>query len=336
MTARPRVVLAEPIHPSGLERLREFTDVEVAPGTAASDLYPALDGADALIVRASPVDASLMVDRPSLRVIGRHGAGTDNIDLEAAARHRITVVNTPSSNTETVAEYVVMMAQLLVRRILDQSEALRTGRFSDRGRSLPGHVAAADLVGGEARGTTLGVVGAGQIGQAVARRAQQLGMQVAAYDPVVDPSVLRASDIEVHSSLHALLGSVDVVSLHVPGGPATRGLIGATELRSMRPGTFLINAARGDVIDAYALRDAVRQGRLGGAVIDVFDPEPPPVDHPLLDEPGVLVTPHVAGVTQRALEQLSIDVAQGVLDVLAGRMPQHPVVSGGSASSPSA
>ena len=182
----------------------------------------------------------------------------------------------------------------------------------------------------------VGLGGAGQIGQAVARRAQQLGMKVAAYDPVVDPSVLRTLDIDAHSSLHALLSSVDVVSLHVPGGPATRGLIGVAELRSMRPGAYLINAARGDVIDAHALRDAVLQGRLGGAAIDVFDPEPPPVDHPLLDVPGVLVTPHVAGVTERALERMSIDVAQGVLDVLAGRAPQHPVVSVGSASSPSA
>jgi D-3-phosphoglycerate dehydrogenase len=311
--AGPIVVVLEPIHRSGIDRLAEHCTVVQLAGPADPGLAEALATADALIVRSTRVTAETIAAAPSLRVIGRHGAGTDNIDLDAAAARGIAVVNTPRSNTESVAEYVITVALMLLKRIDEVSTALRSGRFTPEHGSLPGQVDRAMLVGREAAGTRLGLVGAGAIGRSVARRAQALGMTVVAYDPFIAPEAL-ALGIEFTPDLDSLLASVDIVSLHVPGGNGA--LITAERLALMQPASLLINAARGELVDPGALADALRSGHLAGAAIDVYNPEPPAADSPLFAAPNLITTPHMAAMTREALVRMSADVADGVIDAL--------------------
>ncbi len=307
-----RVVLLEPIHPAGVALLEAVTHVTVLGGTDDPRLRHAVAEADALIVRSTRVDAGLIAAGPRLRVIGRHGAGLDNIDLVAAESAGIAVVNTPRSNTESVAEYVIGTMFQLVKRIDDVRGALRAGAFSP-GSSLPGQVDRLGLVGREISGLRLGLVGAGAIGRAVARRASALGMTVGAYDPFVSAAAMSELGITAHKSLESLLAGSDVVSLHLPGGPEARGILSADRLSLMPPGAVLINAARGELVDIDALIDAVTTGSLAGAAVDVFDPEPPARDAAILHTPGIIATPHMAAMTAEALERMAVEVATGVL-----------------------
>lgn len=312
MTA-PVIVVLEPIHVSGIELLTVGCTVHQLTGPADPRLASLLADADALIVRSTRVTAELMAAAPRLRVIGRHGAGTDNIDLGAAESRGITVVNTPRSNTESVAEYVITVALMLLKRIDEVSVRLRSGAFAPELGSLPGQVDRGGLIGREAHGTRLGLIGAGAIGRSVARRALALGMKVSAYDPFVSPEALELG-IQFEPDLDALIASADIVSLHVPGGNGP--LITAEKLALMQHGSLLINAARGELVDVAALVAALESGRLAGAAVDVYDPEPPAVDSPLFDTPNLIATPHMAAMTREALVRMSSDVCHGVLAAL--------------------
>jgi D-3-phosphoglycerate dehydrogenase len=311
----PRVVLIEPIHPAGIALLRAATDVVVLDGPDDARAPEVIARADAMIVRSTPVGAGLIAAGPRLRVIGRHGAGLDNIDLAAAESAGIAVINTPRSNTESVAEYVVGAMFQLVKRMDEVRAALREGAFSS-GSSLPGQVDRLGLIGREIGGLRMGLVGAGAIGRAVAGRASALGMSVGAYDPFVSAAAMSELGMGVHDSLESLLAASDVVSLHLPGGPEARGIISAARLSLMPSGSVLINAARGGLVDTEALVEAVRTGRLAGAAVDVFDHEPPAVDAAILHTPGIIATPHMAAMTAEALERMAVDVAKGVLEAL--------------------
>lgn len=313
---RPRVLVLEPIHPSGTELLEQSCDVHQLTGPHDPDLVRLLPTADGLIVRSTWVGEELLSGAARLRVIGRHGAGLDNIDLEFAKARQIRVMNTPRSNTESVAEYVITVALMMIKRIPEVSRRLRAGDFTAERGSLPGQVDRASLNGREAAGLILGLVGAGAIGRSVARRAQSLGIEVRAYDPFVPSETMQEFGIAPVETLDELLRSVDMVSLHIPGGGDNAALIGWEQLAAMRPGSWLINAARGDLIDKGAVLAAVESGHLAGAAIDVFDPEPPAADDPLLGHDNIIVTPHMAAMTKEALERMSVDIATAVIGVL--------------------
>jgi D-3-phosphoglycerate dehydrogenase len=308
MTA-PFIVVLEPIHASGIESLTADCTVHQLTGPADPRLADLLPNADALIVRSTKVTAELIAAAPRLRVIGRHGAGTDNIDLVAADSRGITVVNTPRSNTESVAEYVITVALMLLKRIDEVSVRLRSGAFTPELGSLPGQVDRGGLVGREAHGARIGLVGAGAIGRSVARRALALGMKVSAYDPFVSPEALELG-IEFEPDLDSLLATADIVSLHVPGGNGP--LITAEKIALMKPGSLLINAARGELVDVVALVAALESGQLDGAAVDVYDPEPPATDSPLFTAPNLIATPHMAAMTREALVRMSSDVCRDV------------------------
>lgn len=310
---RPVVVVLESIHQSGIALLSERCTVLELNGPNDPKLPEALRTADALVVRSTQVSDEMIAAGTRLRVIGRHGAGTDNICMARAAAAGVIVVNTPRSNTESVAEYVITVTLMLLKRIGEVSDRLRVGGFTAELGSLPGQVDRAGLIGREAAGVTLGLVGAGAIGRSVASRALALGMRVIAYDPFVSPEA-EAAGVEFVPDLSALLSSADVVSLHVPGGKGV--LIGAAELATMREGAILINAARGELVDPEALADALVSRRLSGAAVDVFSPEPPDVTHRLFAAPNLIVTPHMAAMTREALVRMSTDVAIGVLEAL--------------------
>ncbi|MFI6228838.1 NAD(P)-dependent oxidoreductase [Micromonospora echinospora] len=305
----PRILLTEPIAAAGMDLLHAAGDVHVAGVTDPVALAAGpLATADALVVRSSPVTAGMLESARRLRVVGRHGAGLDGIDLAAADRLGIPVVSTPGANAESVAEFVILAALTLARQLPQAVASLAGGDFP-AGRSLPASVVAAGLTGTMLTGRTLGLVGLGAIGRAVATRARGLGMTVLGYDVALTtpPEGVRPVDLD------ELLREADVVSLHVPQTAQTTGLIGVDALARMRPDALLVNTARAGVVDRTAVLAALDAGRLRGYAVDVFAPEPPDPDDPLLRHPRVLATPHMAAMTHDALDAMAVAVARGVI-----------------------
>ncbi len=308
-----RVLVAEPLAPEGVELLRAQHEVDERPGLSRDELCGSIGDYDALVVRSQVnVDAELIAAGRRLVVVGRAGVGVDNVDLDAATRAGITVVNAPTGNTIAAAEHTLALLFAIARRIAAADASVRRGEWK---RS--------QFTGVELRGKTLGIVGLGKIGQAIADRARALEMRVLGADPYVTPEQAALHGVEL-TDLDALLAGADVVTVHVPLTRATRGLIGPATLARMKPGAFLLNVARGGCIDEAAVADALRSGRLGGAGIDVFDSEPP-AGSPLLDAPNTVLTPHLGASTEEAQVLVAEEVADQVLDVLAGRPARYAV-----------
>lgn len=304
--------------PSGLPfapAQRALIDYRAHDTTAPSEVAERVADACIVIVNKVKLGEAEMAAAPSLRRICISAAGTDNIDLQAAAARQISVFNVPDYGSEAVAEHAIATLFALRRQLLSYAAAARDGRWS-QSPAFCWH-------GPEIRnlsGSLLGVVGRGRIGQATARMAQALGMRV-----VFAQRDGRASAAD-EWPLDALLAQADAVSLHLPLTPQTRGLMNAERLARMKPDAVLINTGRGAVVDAQALADALRAGRLAGAAIDVLDVEPPPPSHPLLaaDVPGLLLTPHVAWASREAQARLASRLVDLVVDGLAALTPPTP------------
>jgi D-3-phosphoglycerate dehydrogenase len=296
------IVVADPISQRGLELLRKPGWNVITPSKDA--LTASLATADALIVRsATQVTAQILEAAPNLRVIGRAGVGVDNVDLDAATRRGVLVMNTPGGNAVSVAEHTLALLMSVARRIPQHSAAIHAGRWEKSGSQ-----------GVELRGKTLGLVGLGRVGNEVARRARAMEMLVIAYDPYVSENAARDAGVEL-SGLNELLERSDFVSLHAALSPATEKLINAEKLAHFKPGAVLINAARGELVDEPALADALRSGKLSGAGLDVFAEEPPK-NSPLLGLTNAVFTPHIAGSTREAQEEVGTLIAQQVCDFL--------------------
>lgn len=306
----PRVLVADPIAEEGIRRLREHAEVDVRPRQSPAALRQMIPDYDALVVRSETrVDAALIDAGNRLRVIGRAGAGVDNIDVEAATRRGILVLNAPSGNTVAAAEHTMAMMLAVARHVPQADQAVKGGHW-ERSR----------FVGTELRDKVLGIVGLGNIGSEVARRAQAFGMHVIAADRVVSED--RAAQLRVRLvPLEALLDQSDFVTLHVPLTPETRHLIDARALARLKPTARVINVARGGVVDESALFDALSEGRLAGAALDVFEQEPPG-ENPLLRLPQVVTTPHLGASTEEAQISVAVDVADQIVMVLAGGQPR--------------
>jgi (S)-sulfolactate dehydrogenase len=301
-----RIVITEFMDAPAVERLARQFDVDYRPKLVDDPraLEAALPAADAWIVRnRTPVRGALLEAAARVRVIGRLGVGLDNIDMEACARRGITVIPATGANAESVAEYVIAAALLLLRGAYSSTRAVEAGTWPRQTLSQ----------GREASGKVMGLVGFGGIGRLTARKATALGMRVVAHDPQVhdgDPC-WRESDAQPRD-LDTLLRESDVVSLHVPLTDATRGLLGREKLGLMKPDAILVNTARGGIVDEAVLADRLREGRLGGAALDVFDVEPLPAGSPLVGAPRLLLTPHIAGVTLESNERVSALIAERV------------------------
>jgi D-3-phosphoglycerate dehydrogenase / 2-oxoglutarate reductase len=297
-----RVVVADKISPRGLELLKRSGWDVVAP--SAGELAGALADADALVVRsATRVTDDLLAGAPRLRVVGRAGAGVDNIDVPACTRRGILVMNTPGSNAVSVAEHTFALLLSLARMVPRLDASVHAGRWEKGG-----------AMGSELRGKTLGLVGLGRVGFAVARRALGFEMRVVACDPYVSPEVARAEDIEM-VAFEDLLARADCITLHASLGPGTERIINDAALAKMKRGAWLVNTARGELVDEAALAEALRSGRLAGAALDVFQAEPPS-GSPLTGLPNVVATPHVAGSTVEAQEEVGVLIAEQVYDYL--------------------
>ncbi len=291
--------------------------VELA--TSADALEPHLADCEALISTAfTPITRAILEKAPRLRFIQVAGVGVDHVDLDAARALGITVAAVTGANTVSVAEHVVMVALAMMRGLIPAHNMLARGEWS-----LPYWIAhARDL-----QGKTVGIVGMGRIGREVAARLLPFGVTTFYYDvnplPPEQEEALGATYLE----LDVLLPECDVITLHMPLTPETRGMFNKARLQRMKYGAFLINTARAELVDTDALVEAL-QGHLGGAAIDVFHPEPPPPDHPLLKLPNVILTPHGAGVTQEAQQRIAQGVIQNMLRFLEGRPLADVVVEG--------
>ncbi len=295
-----RVLVSDPLTARAIEMLRGAPGISVAEraGLSESDLLPLVTGIDAWIVRGgTKVTRRLIEAAPKLRWIGRAGAGLDNIDVAAAKELRIEVRNVPGANAVAVAELVFGLLLALLRQIPAADASVRRGEW-DKGR----------FGGRELRGKTLGIVGLGKIGGAVARRAAGFEMSCLGFDPLVPEAAARAMGAEP-VSLDELLSRSDIVTLHAPMTPETKGMIGATQIARMRTGAILVNAARGGLVDEGALLEALERGALSGAGLDVFAEEPPR-DSPLRNHPRVVVTPHVGAATVEAQEAVGEEIVK--------------------------
>lgn len=303
-----RVLVTDGIDQEGIDLLRAEPQlqVDVVPTLPPVELLERIGAYDAVIVRsATKVTTEVIARGARLKAIGRAGVGIDNIALKSATAHGIAVINSPAGNTMAVAELFFASVLALLRHIPAADASMKAGKW-DRGK----------LVGHELFGRTLSVVGVGPIGGEVAARARAFGMRVMAFDPYVSDSRLQALQIQRAVSLEALLASADILTVHTPLTEETRGLIGREALARLAPSAIVVNLARGGIIDQGALIEALEQGRIGGAVLDVFDVEPLPPDHPLRRAPNVILTPHLGASTAEAQRNVAVDACAAVRDAL--------------------
>ena len=305
MSTKPRILITDKIASSGIEYLQEHdaVDVSVQTGLTPEALLTELPSYDGLIVRSSTkVTAEVIDAASSLQIIGRAGIGVDNIDVDAATRRGIIVMNTPEGNMNTAAEHTISMLLALSRAIPQASAEVKAGIWERH-----------KFLGVEVVNKTLGVVGLGRIGGLVVRKAQGLGMQTIAYDPYISNDAAQKMGVEL-MSLPDLLQRADYVTVHTPMTSETKALIGREELKLVKRGAQMINCARGGIIDEEALYESLVNGTVAGAALDVFVQEPPAADHPLLQLDNVICTPHLGAQTEEAQERVAIGVAEQMLD----------------------
>lgn len=303
-----RVLACDGIDAAAVQRIRDAGhEVVEAKGLAGAALVAALDGVHGLLVRsATKVTAEVAAGAKSLKVVVRAGTGLDNVDRAACEQHGIAVRNTPNANSVSVAELTFALLLSLERHVAPAAADLRNGRWEKT--KYAGH---------EIAGRTLGILGFGRIGREVALRARAFGMQVIAHDPMVHAAPAGFDWVGMPGR-DGLFSGCDVLTLHVPLTPETRHSIGAREFALMRPGSILINASRGGVVDESALHAALTGGPLRAAAVDVFESEPAPADHPLLALPNVLALPHLGASTAEAQRRAGNDAVDTLLEVLAG------------------
>jgi len=313
MSEPVKIVIAEKISASALDQLREPGWIVLTADQVKGKLKEELQSADALIVRSVvQADAALLAHAKQLRVIGRAGVGVDNIDLDAATRQGIAVMNTPGANAAAVAEHTMAMMLAMARHLCRADALTHAGRWEKK-----------SLQGTELRGKTLGIIGLGRIGMEVARRARAFGMELVGHDPFVSIAVAKEQAIRL-ATLDELYTSADYITLHVGLTPQTTGMIHAEALKKMKPGVRLVNCARGELVNEGDLVKALEAGHVAAAALDVFIEEPL-TNSPLLAMQNVILTPHIGGSTFEAQEAVGVQIAQQVREYLKHGVIQNAV-----------
>lgn len=309
-----RIIITDGLEAAGQELLAAEARVDDRSGIAPEELASILNDYDGLIVRSrTKVTRALLNAAPNLKVVGRAGVGVDNIDLAAAKEQGVTVVNSPTATTTAVAELALALMLDLARRTPAADASMKQGAWEKKA-----------LKGNELYGKTLGIIGVGNIGGAVAQRAAAFGMRIIGFDAWLPAEKIRANGAEP-VSLEDLYAQADYISLHVPMTDETRGMIGTAAFASMKDGVRLVCTARGGVIAEDALLAALDSGKAAGAGLDVFAQEPPGKT-PLVTHPGVVATPHIGAQTEEAQERAAVDIASEILNVLNGRTLRWKVV----------
>jgi D-3-phosphoglycerate dehydrogenase / 2-oxoglutarate reductase len=312
-----RILVVEPIAPAALDVLAADHDGETRVGASRADVLATLaeGGWDAIVVRSQTrVDAELLAAAgPRLGVIGVASVGIDGIDVDAATRAGIMVVNAPTGNTIAAAEHTMALMLALLRHVPDAAASVARGEWN-RSR----------YTGNELRAKTLGIIGLGKIGRAVARRAAAFEMRILAADPYLTEEQAAEAGAKL-VGLPELLHRSDVITVHTPLTPQTRGLLSRAQLEATKPGAFVLNVARGGIVDERALADALGSGQLAGAAVDVYSAEPMAPDNPLRDAPNVVLTPHLGASTSEAQDRVGMEMAEQVQMALAGVTPPYAV-----------
>ena len=309
-----RLLLSQDIHPEGRKIIDGKFDISLPADTSQEALVRAASRAEGIILRTtSSVTAEVIAAAPELKIVSRTGAGVDNVDVEAATARGILVCNLPAVNNLSVAEHTIAMILSLAKDLPAMDRAVRGGAWKERnaGRAV------------ELEGKTLGIVGMGNIGSLVARKCRRgLGMKILAYDPYVADK-FAAEDYRFVSRLEELFAEADFVTLHCPNIPETKGMITRELLASMKAGAWIVNCARGGVVDEDALCEVLREKKIAGAALDVFSAEPPPPGSPLVKLENVIVSPHAAALTREATIRMSTEAAQAVVDFFSGKKPRY-------------
>ncbi len=314
---KPKLFMTREIPERGLKKIREQFEVDLWPEEAPPPkdvIIERVRDKDALVsLLTDPIDAEVMDSAPNLRIVAQYAVGFDNIDVKAATERGIYVTNTPGVLTETVADFAFALLLAVARRVVEADHYVRSGQWKVAWHPLM-------MLGTDVHGATLGIVGMGRIGQAVARRAKGFGMKILYYDIVERPEIEREVGAK-RVDLETLLRESDFVSLHVPLLPETHHMIGERELKMMKPTAFLINTARGKVIDQAALYRALKEGWIAGAALDVFEQEPIPPDDPLLQLKNVVLAPHAASASIETRSRMADIVAENLIAFKEGKVP---------------
>jgi D-3-phosphoglycerate dehydrogenase / 2-oxoglutarate reductase len=316
----PHVLVVGPLRPEGRELLERQPGLtfDILEQPTASSIMAAMPETDAIVLRTAPITAAMIEAAPQLKVISRHGVGYDNVDMAAMNARRIPMALAVSSNRVAVAEHAFLMLLELLKHGRAFDRAVRADDWGSRFRLIPLELA----------GRTLLIVGFGRIGREVAERCAAFGMAVMVHDPYVQANVIEAAgDYRSIPDWEAALPETDVLTVHLPLGPDSRGLIGSEELKALPRHAFVINAARGGIVDEAALHAALTSGAIAGAGLDVFDQEPPPPDHPLFTLDNVVLSPHNAGLSKEAAIRMAISTARNALAGIDGKLDPSMVVN---------
>jgi D-3-phosphoglycerate dehydrogenase len=302
-----KVLVSDKLSDSGLNVLRSAPGIEVdyRPGLSEQELAEAIVDYDALIIRSgSKVTAKVLEKADSLQVVGRAGIGVDNVDVPAASRKGVVVMNTPTGNAVTTAEHAISLLMSMARKIPQATSSTKGGKWEKN-----------KFEGTEITGKTLGIIGMGNIGRIVADRAQGLKLKVIAFDPVLSSEKAASLGLEL-VSLESLFERSDFITIHAPLTPETKNLISEGAMKKMKKGVMIVNAARGGIVDERALAKAITEGQVGGAALDVFAKEPVEQDNPLLKLDQVVITPHLGASTAEAQDRVAQEIAEQVVDYL--------------------
>jgi D-3-phosphoglycerate dehydrogenase len=310
-----QVLLPQDVAQPGKDYLRDRGyEIKMGSGLTVEAIAADVVDCDAILARTAPFPAKVLEAGKRLKVISRHGVGYDNIDVARATELGIWVTFAPESNANTVAEHAIGCILTLARNFIQLDRGVRTGNWDIRDK----------LLGTDLAGKVLGIVGLGKIGRRVAQKAARgLDMKVVGYDPFLKPEQI-AEFATPAKSIDEIFSAADFVTLHIPGGPSNRGIIGKKQFTLMQKTAFFINASRGDVVVESDLIDALRNRMIAGAAIDVYEKEPPKKDNPLFTMDNVLLTPHNASQTRECMVRMALHAAQGIDEVLSGKRPTWP------------
>jgi D-3-phosphoglycerate dehydrogenase len=303
----PKVLISDSLAEQGVTVLEHAPGIEVInrPGCSPDELLELIADVDGLAIRSgTKVTAEVFEAASNLKIVGRAGIGVDNVEISAATEHGVVVVNTPEGNNITTAEHAIALMVSLARHVPQATASMKAGKWEKK-----------KFQGMELYNRTLGVLGAGNIGRFVVSRAKGLGMKVIVHDPYLTAEAAARLEVE-RVSLDEMMSRADVVTVHVPKTKETTGILGAPQFAKAKPGLLVINAARGGIVDEAALLDALESGQVAAAGLDVFVEEPPSADHPLVNHPNVICTPHLGASTEQAQINVAVAVAEQIRDYL--------------------
>ncbi len=310
-----KVLIPQDISAEGKKYLTDRGyEIRMGSGITVDAIRKDVEDCDAILARTAPFPAEVLEAGKKLKVVGRHGVGVDNIDIGRAAELGIWVTNAPESNSNTVAEHTMLLMLALAKNVLRSCDEFAKGNFEIRNQ----------LKGMDLEGRTLGIVGMGKIGRLVARKAAAFDMKLIGFDPFI-PGERFPEGVTPAKDWESLFREADFITLHIPATKDTKKIVGKKEFGLMKPTAYLINAARGEIVDEPALIEALRTKEIAGAGLDVFEQEPPPKDSPLFSFPNVVLTPHNAALTAECMVRMAVHAAMGIDEVLTGKTPSWPV-----------